>query len=140
MEPPKVRVSLDAWGTLVLVVVSVIGLHVYWLLDFSGAPATGVLYCGFWAAVATWLAWFYYSLSHTEVSKTGIRCFTFFRQARIAWSQVIRAEVLKNGSLALVTSTQRLVIPLLFFAERDRLSDFIVASVEEVGATRHDEL
>ena len=134
MEPPRVRLSLDAWGTLLLAVAAFIGFHVWKQPDFSNAPILGVIYSLFWAVVFTGLGWFYYGLLRTTISEAGVTCFSLSGPVQIQWPEVTRVELLKSGSLALVTTTQRRVIPLACFAGREQLGEFILTRAQEAGA------
>jgi hypothetical protein len=83
------------------------------------------------------MAWFYYRLAHTTLSETGLMYPSLSGQVVVNWREVTKVECLKNGSIAIFTTTRRVVVPLSFYADRNSLAEFILGSAREVGATIH---
>lgn len=139
MESPNIRVSFDVRASLVLGVLVVVAFHIYRPLDFSRSPVAGAVYWSLWMVLAAAMGRIYYGAAHTVVSASGVVCFTLFRRESLQWCEVAKAEVLKNGNIALWTTTQRVVVPLASLTYRAQLSEFIIARIREVGAPIHQE-
>jgi hypothetical protein len=110
----------------------VFAFHLYRQLDLSGTQ--GTIYVLLWVLVAAFMARVYYLIMHTQISERGVVGYTPWRRVQAEWSEISRAAVLKSGSLALYTTTDRIVIPLGLIADRHRVSDFVLAAVRQVGA------
>lgn len=148
--PPEVRVSRDAWAAALLAVGCWIVLHIWRPPDPGraqetlriSAQAARLLILSYylvWAGAFAGMGWLYYRIARTRISETALIFPSLSGERRLLWSEVIDAKVLKNASIVLRSPSKRAVVPVLFCADKEAISEFVLAKVRQAGAAIHDQ-